>query len=52
VVPGGNTTGVTASVDPTIEIDPSFAYAKDFELEYSPGYFPAALCLSRPRGYC
>jgi hypothetical protein len=29
---------VHATVDPTIEIDPSFAYADDFELEYSPGY--------------
>jgi hypothetical protein len=40
----GNGNGGTASesvhavVDPTLEIDPSFAYADDFELEYSPGY--------------
>jgi hypothetical protein len=27
-----------AFVDPTFEIDPSFAYAGDFELQYSPGY--------------
>jgi hypothetical protein len=26
-----------ATVDPTIEIDPSFAYADDFELDFSPG---------------
>lgn len=29
---------VHAVIDPTLEIDPSFAYADDFELEYSPGY--------------
>jgi PEP-CTERM motif len=29
---------VHAVVDPTLEIDPSFVYADDFELEYSPGY--------------
>ena len=26
-----------ASADPEAEIDPSFAYAKDFTLEFSPG---------------
>jgi hypothetical protein len=27
-----------AYLDPTFEIDPSWAYAKDFQLEISPGY--------------
>lgn len=45
---GQSSSGVFAIVDPTIEIDPSFAYAKDFELEYSPGYFPSGSAVPEP----
>jgi PEP-CTERM motif-containing protein len=34
--------GFDASVDPAFEIDPSFPYASDFELEYSPGFSSGA----------
>jgi hypothetical protein len=43
-----DTTQVSAFVDPTIEIDPSFAYAKDFVLEYSPGYSPGGSAVPEP----
>ena len=41
-------TSFLAYVDPTIEIDPSFAYAKDFKLEYSPGFSPGAGAVPEP----
>jgi hypothetical protein len=50
----GNFTGYGASasihavVDPTFEIDPSFAYADDFELDYSPGYAASGSAVPEP----
>jgi len=39
VVDGGIDTGMfDATADPTIQIDPSFAFADDFELDFSPGF--------------
>ena len=36
---GGIDTGMfDAMADPIIEIDPSFAFADDFELDFSPGF--------------
>jgi hypothetical protein len=39
---------IHAVVDPTFEIDPSFAYADDFELDYSPGYYPSGSAVPEP----
>jgi hypothetical protein len=46
----GDVSGVApyAYVDPTIEIDPSWAYANDFELEFSPGYAPSGSAVPEP----
>lgn len=35
---GASVGSFTASADPSFEIDPSFPYADDFEIDYSPGF--------------
>jgi hypothetical protein len=44
----GASASIHAVVDPTFEIDPSFAYADDFELDYSPGYNPSGSAAPEP----